>query len=84
VVREVSETYNFAEHLDLTARHRELITDEVAQKCAIAGTPDDCIAKAKELEAAGITDIAIFVTSQDEDGSRRTLERFSRDVFPHV
>jgi 5,10-methylenetetrahydromethanopterin reductase len=84
VVREVSEAYKFYEHLDLTARHRELIPDEVALKCTIAGTPDDCIAKARELEQAGITDIAIFITSQDEDASRTTLERFARDVFPHV
>jgi 5,10-methylenetetrahydromethanopterin reductase len=84
VVKEVSESYNFAEHLDLTARHRELITEEVAQKCAIAGTPDDCVAKVRELEEAGITDIAVFGTSQDEAGSRAMLERFSRDVFPHV
>jgi 5,10-methylenetetrahydromethanopterin reductase len=84
VVKEVSETYRFSEHLDLTARHRELIPDEVARKCTIAGTPDDCIAKARELDEAGITDIAIFVTSQDEDAARTTLERFAREIFPHV
>ena len=84
VVKEVSESYRFYEHLDLTARHRELIPDEVAQKCTIAGTPEDCVAKARELEEAGITDIAIFVTSQDEDAARTTLERFGREVLPHV
>jgi 5,10-methylenetetrahydromethanopterin reductase len=82
VVQAVSDSYRFTEHLDLTAQHRKLIPDEVAQKCTIAGTPEDCIAKAKELEDAGITDIAIFVTSQDEDAARTTLERFSREVFP--
>jgi 5,10-methylenetetrahydromethanopterin reductase len=84
VVKEVSDSYQFSEHLDLTAKHRELIPDEVAQKCTIAGTPDDCIAKARELAEAGITDIAVFVTSQDEAASRTTLERFGREVFPHV
>ncbi len=84
VVREVSEAYKFYEHLDLTAKHRELIPDEVAMKCCIAGTPDDCIAKARELEAAGITEISIFITSQDEDGSRTVLERFASEVIPNV
>lgn len=84
VVKQVTDAYRFYEHLDLTARHRELIPDEVAQKCAIAGTPEDCVAKSRELEAAGITDIALFVTSQDETASRTTLERFARDVVPHV
>ena len=84
VVKNVTEGYRFYSHLDLTAQHRKLIPDEVAMKCCIAGTPDDCIAKARELGAAGITDIAVFITSQDFAASRRKLERFAREVMPHV
>lgn len=84
VVEAVTESYRFAEHLDLTARHRELIPDAVARKCTIAGTPEDCIAKARELEAAGMTDIAIFVTTQNEAAARTTLERFAEEVMPAV
>ncbi len=81
-VKAVSEAYAFYKHLDLTAQHRKLIPDEVAMKCCIAGTPDDCIAKAIELRDAGITDIAVFTTSQDFEGSKRKLERFAREVMP--
>lgn len=84
VVKNVSEAYRFYEHLDLTAKHRELIPDEVAMKCCIAGTPDDCVAKAHELRDAGITEISIFLTSQDEAGCRRILERFSSEVMPAI
>jgi len=84
VVKAVSESYKFYEHLDLTAQHRKLIPDEVAMKCCIAGTPADCIAKGKELQAAGITEISIFITSQDEAGSHAVLKRFARDVIPFV
>ena len=84
VVARVSQGYNFSQHLDLTAAHRQLIPDAVAQKCTIAGTPQDCIAKARELQTAGMTDIMIFVTTQDEAGAKVTLERFSREVIPHV
>ncbi|MCC7411706.1 MAG: LLM class flavin-dependent oxidoreductase [Gammaproteobacteria bacterium] len=84
VVRNVTESYKFYKHLDLTAQHRKLIPDDVAMKCCIAGTPDDCIAKAKELAAAGITDIAVFITAQDLAASRRKLERFAREVMPYV
>lgn len=84
VVRKVTEAYRFYKHLDLTAQHRELVPDEVAMKCCIAGTPEDCVAKAQELAAAGITDIAVFITAQDLDGSRRKLERFAAEVMPHV
>lgn len=84
VVKNVTEGYKFYSHLDLTAQHRKLIPDEVAMKCCIAGTPDDCIAKARELGEAGITDIAVFITSQDFEASKRKLERFAREVMPHI
>lgn len=84
VVKAVSESYKFYQHLDLTAQHRKLIPDEVAMKCCIAGTPADCVAKGKELKAAGITEISIFITSQDEDGSHRILRRFRDEVIPRV
>jgi 5,10-methylenetetrahydromethanopterin reductase len=84
VVKAVSESYKFTEHLDLTAKHRELIPDEVAMKCCIAGTPKDCLDKAHELKEAGITEIAIFITSQDEEGSHRTLRMFAEKVVPFV
>ena len=83
-VTAVSEAYRFYQHLNLEAEHRGLIPDEVAMKCCIAGTPDDCIDKARELEAAGITDIAVFITAQDLAASRRKLERFATEVIPHV
>ena len=84
VVKAVSESYKFYQHLDLTAKHRELIPDEVAMKCCIAGTPEDCVRKGEELRDAGINEISIFITSQDEAGSRTTLERFAAEVIPHL
>ncbi len=84
VVQRVSEAYRFYEHLDLTAKHKGLIPDEVAMKCCIAGTPEDCIGKARELRSAGITDIAIFVTSQDEEYSKQTIQRFAAEVIPYI
>ncbi len=83
-VKDVTESYKFYQHLDLTAQHRKLIPDELAMKCAIAGTPQDCIEKAHELREAGITEISIFITSQDENGSATTLRRFAEEVLPHV
>jgi 5,10-methylenetetrahydromethanopterin reductase len=84
VVKAVTESYRFYQHLDLTAKHRELIPDEVAMKCCIAGTPGDCIAKGRELRDAGINEISIFITSQDEPGSHSNLQRFAAEVIPHI
>jgi len=84
VVAAVSEQYEFYKHLDLTAQHRQLIPDAVAMKCCIAGTVQDCIDKARELAAAGITDIAVFTTSQDAPASIAKLERLAREVIPRL
>ena len=84
VVKQVTESYRFYQHLDLTAKHKEIVTDEVAMKCCIAGTPEDCIAKGKELKLAGINEISLFITSQDEPGSHTVLKRFAEEVFPHI
>ncbi len=84
VVRNVTENYRFYQHLDRTARHRELVPDAVVMKCCIAGTPRDCVAKVHELEEAGITDIALTTTSQDERSAANVLRRFAAEVMPHV
>jgi 5,10-methylenetetrahydromethanopterin reductase len=84
VVKAVTESYKFYKHLDLTAAHRKLIPDEVAMKCTLGGTPQDCIDKVRELEAAGITDLALEITSQNEESGRITLERFATEVIPYV
>ncbi len=84
VVRNVTENYRFYSHLDRTAQHRELVPDAVAMKCCIAGTPEDCIAKAREIKEAGITDIAVTTTSQDERSASNLFRRFAKEVIPYV
>jgi 5,10-methylenetetrahydromethanopterin reductase len=84
VVQAVTESYKFYKHLDLTAAHRELIPDEVAMKTTMGGTPQDCINKVRELKGAGITDIALEITSQNEESGRVTLERFATEVIPYI
>ncbi len=84
VVKAVTESYKFYQHLDLGAKHREIVPDEVAMKCCIAGTPEDCIAKGKELKDAGINEISLFITSQDEEGSHQVLRRFAEEVLPFI
>jgi 5,10-methylenetetrahydromethanopterin reductase len=84
VVAAVTESYKFYDHLDLKSKHQELIPDEVAMKTTIGGTPADCIAKVKELEGAGVTDIALEVTSQNEESALTTIRRFATEVIPYV
>ncbi|MFT5352030.1 MAG: hypothetical protein ACI9MF_002856, partial [Gammaproteobacteria bacterium] len=38
----------------------------------------------KELKEAGINEISLFITSQDEEGSHKVLKRFAEEVFPNI
>jgi 5,10-methylenetetrahydromethanopterin reductase len=40
----------------------EMTTPEVAEKLSIAGTPEECVAQIKELEAAGVNHMILTVT----------------------
>ena len=40
----------------------ELTTPEIAEKLSIAGTPDECVAKIKEIESAGVNHMILCIT----------------------
>jgi len=57
------------------------VTDEVLQKvCAIAGTPDECIARIEEYRAAGCTHIMLEIWGDDRTGQAKL---FGEAVLPH-
>jgi 5,10-methylenetetrahydromethanopterin reductase len=51
--------YDFAQHLSTHAGHQGAVSDELASKLAVAGTPGECAARLAELQATGI-DSCIF------------------------
>ena len=40
----------------------ELTTPEIAEKLSIAGTPEECVAKIKEIESAGVNHMILCIT----------------------
>jgi 5,10-methylenetetrahydromethanopterin reductase len=49
--RVAAEAYDFGEHLSLRARHTTSVSDEFVRVAAIAGNPDDCRGRLKEISS---------------------------------
>jgi len=57
------------------------VTDEILRKvCAIAGTPDECIARIEEYREAGCTHIMLEIWGEDRAGQAKL---FGEAVLPH-
>ena len=59
----------------------DAVTDEILRKvCAIAGTPDECIARLEEYRDAGCTHIMLEIWGDDRTGQ---AQLFGEAVLPH-
>jgi 5,10-methylenetetrahydromethanopterin reductase len=57
------------------------VNDEILRKvCAIAGTPEECIARIEEYSAAGCTHIMLEIWGEDRTGQAKL---FGEAVLPH-
>jgi len=57
------------------------VSDEILRKvCAIAGTPDECIARIEEYRGAGCTHIMLEIWGDDRTGQAKL---FGEKVLPH-
>ncbi len=61
-------------------------SEEEMTQWAIWGDRDDIIDQLRDLEEHGLRQISISLdaTCTSPDESRRRMERFARDVLPHV
>jgi 5,10-methylenetetrahydromethanopterin reductase len=58
----------------------ELVTDYLAQRFSIAGTPEECVARIKQLEEAGVR--CLMVTPPDRTYNA-IMEAWAKDVMSH-
>ena len=58
----------------------ELVTDYLAQRFSIAGTPGECVARIKQLEEAGVR--CLMVTPPDRTYNA-IMEAWAKDVMSH-
>jgi len=57
-----------------------LVTDYLVQRFSIAGTPEECVARVKELEQAGVNRVMLTPPNAIYD---EVMEVWAKEVMPH-
>ena len=60
VVRLIRETYDYYDHMVVGAPHARLVTDALAVRFSLAGTPQECRRRVTELSGTGIDQISLI------------------------
>lgn len=73
--------YNYYEHMNPNALHREIIPDEIVPEFAIAGTPDDCREQVSELFDHGIDQLHVRPYAVDGVSRMSMIETFAKEIM---
>jgi 5,10-methylenetetrahydromethanopterin reductase len=68
----------YAGHLDSGADHTGYLTGELVDDFAIAGAPDRCIAKLRELADLGVDEVSVAYMNGEFD----QMDRVGREIIP--
>jgi probable F420-dependent oxidoreductase len=74
--------YDYQEHGRPGAEHAGFVTDEVVDRFCVLGSPDDCLAKLRELEDAGVHQFNIY-TAWDAD-PQGVIRAFGSQIIPRA
>ncbi len=83
-VREVGAAYDETRHGLSHAAHTAGLDDTFLTRFAVVGSPDQCLARLRQLIALGLDRVVVVPGSRDADPARlaRSNARFARDVLP--
>ncbi len=73
------ERYDYSEHSRVGAKHGEFVSDETCDRFCILGTPEQHVAKLRELEEAGVDQWNIYLMTS---GQEQTLETYGKEIIP--
>jgi alkanesulfonate monooxygenase SsuD/methylene tetrahydromethanopterin reductase-like flavin-dependent oxidoreductase (luciferase family) len=71
--------YDYWEHDVVGARHSNYVSDRLVDSFTIAGNPEWCIRKVRELEKAGITNVNLYLPTGE---SEYIVKTFAERVIP--
>ncbi len=84
VVNKIRQQYEYYEHMVVGTPHGEVVSDELVERFAIAGTPAEASDQLKRLAASGLVDeIAIIPHTQDPKDRERII-RLVGEMIPAV
>ncbi|MEM0936242.1 MAG: TIGR03842 family LLM class F420-dependent oxidoreductase [Pseudomonadota bacterium] len=71
--------YDYSKHGQSDNPYLDFITDDIIDGFSVLGTPDEHIAKLKELEAANITQFNIYLDNGDEEN---IIATYGNEIIP--
>jgi 5,10-methylenetetrahydromethanopterin reductase len=79
-IEEVRAAYDYYQHMHTQAHHGDLVTDDLVDLFALAGSPEACRSRVKDLKASGVDQIAIVPFVSLGGDRAATIETFA-DLF---
>lgn len=76
-VARIRERYDYYAHMEPGAPHSELVTDDLVDRFALAGTPTQCRDHVRNLAATGIDQVAIVPFAAAGDDISSTISQFA-------
>lgn len=82
-VEKIRETYDYYHHMDTEASHADLVPDSLVDRFALAGTPDECRDRLRELRGLGVDQVSIIPFTPPGGDRGQTMKLFAelmRDI----
>ncbi len=79
-IDKIRDSYNYYEHMDTEASHADLVPDELVDLFALAGTPDECADRLKDIRSLGIDQVSIVPFVRPGQSKERTIRTFAEIV----
>ena len=77
----VRKFYDYDDHSRVGAKHGEFVTDEICDRFCVLGSPEQAIAKLRELEAVGTDQFNVYLMTEGQDD---VLGAYGTQIIPEL
>jgi alkanesulfonate monooxygenase SsuD/methylene tetrahydromethanopterin reductase-like flavin-dependent oxidoreductase (luciferase family) len=75
--------YDYLQHGQPDAPHVRAVTDDMAERLTLVGTPAQVRDKVGKLAAAGVTHVCLYVSIVEPEHHYSLIETYGREIIPH-
>lgn len=79
-VERIRANYDYYHHMDTEASHADLVPDELVDLFALAGTPEECAKRLKDIESLGVDQVSIVPFVKPGNSKEDTIRAFAQIV----